>query len=338
MPLESVTYISDLVATNPVNATDQVAQGDDHIRAIKTGLLNTFPNVTGAVTLTHSQINEAARLSAPNEFTSGTQTISAANPYLRLNTTSAGSDAKLWAFSVSTAGTLQILTRTDVDGGGETLLEATRTGTGITALALAADSITLNGVGITDFARIGVANTFLLSQKLSAADEVYLRLDDSTAGASLRQFGVATADGSFVIASLADDNSYGATALQITKNSSQVITSATLSAAAITLAGATTAATITNSDSETLVAGQLHFIDGNATLPNLTAGQWVQVINDSASPITISKNGSDTTYWATTGATVSTSFTLAARGVLTARCNPAGSSVYVTGAGITAAS
>jgi hypothetical protein len=106
----------------------------------------------------------------------------------------------------------------------------------------------------------------------------------------------------------------------------------------VQIVGAVTAATIANSDSETLVAGQLHFIDGNATLPNLTAGQWIQVVNDSASPITISKNGSDTTYWAASGASVSTSFTLAARGVLTARCNPAGTAVYVTGSGITAAS
>lgn len=106
---------------------------------------------------------------------------------------------------------------------------------------------------------------------------------------------------------------------------------------ATTVSGALTAATLASSDSETLVAGQLHFIDANATLPNLTAGQWIQIINDSGSAITISKNGSDTTYWSLTGASVSTSFTLAARGKLTAVCNPAGSAVYVSGPGITAA-
>jgi hypothetical protein len=101
--------------------------------------------------------------------------------------------------------------------------------------------------------------------------------------------------------------------------------------------GAVTAATIASSTSTTLVAGQLHFIDGDATLPNLTAGQWIQVINDGASARTISKNASDTTYWTLTGASVSTSFTLAARGVLTARCNLAGTAVYVSGSGITGA-
>jgi hypothetical protein len=60
MPLESVAYISDLVATNPVNATDQVAQGDDHLRNIKLALLNTFPNITGAMTATHGELNQLA--------------------------------------------------------------------------------------------------------------------------------------------------------------------------------------------------------------------------------------------------------------------------------------
>lgn len=77
MGLEAGTYISDLVASNPVHATDSVGEGDDHLRLIKSTLLNTFPNVTGAMTLTHTQLNEAARLSAANVFTA-TQTVDAA--------------------------------------------------------------------------------------------------------------------------------------------------------------------------------------------------------------------------------------------------------------------
>jgi len=56
MALETFQYIDDLVATNPT-ATDNVSQGDDHIRGIKTTLKNTFPNVTGAITLTEAEIN-----------------------------------------------------------------------------------------------------------------------------------------------------------------------------------------------------------------------------------------------------------------------------------------
>lgn len=50
-------FISGLVATNPVNATDQVAQGDDHIRLVKTALKGTFPNLNGAVNFTPAQAN-----------------------------------------------------------------------------------------------------------------------------------------------------------------------------------------------------------------------------------------------------------------------------------------
>lgn len=58
MPLEAGDgFISGLVATNPVNATDQVAQGDDHIRLIKTAIKGSFPNVDGAVNFTPAQAN-----------------------------------------------------------------------------------------------------------------------------------------------------------------------------------------------------------------------------------------------------------------------------------------
>ena len=57
MGLEAGTYISDLVATNPVHATDSVGEGDDHLRLIKSCLLNSLPGVTGAVTSTHTELN-----------------------------------------------------------------------------------------------------------------------------------------------------------------------------------------------------------------------------------------------------------------------------------------
>lgn len=83
------------------------------------------------------------------------------------------------------------------------------------------------------------------------------------------------------------------------------------------------------SSSTTLAAGQAHYITGNATLPALAAGEWVSIINNSGSPITISESLGYTTYWTTSGASVST-VTLAARGRLFAE--GVGSSVaYVSG-------
>ena len=56
MALETATYISDLVSTNPT-ASDAVSAGDDHIRLLKSTIKTTFPNVSGAVTPTHTELN-----------------------------------------------------------------------------------------------------------------------------------------------------------------------------------------------------------------------------------------------------------------------------------------
>lgn len=52
----SSKYISDFVVTNPT-ATDSKSEGDDHIRGIKNAIKNTFPNITGPVTATQTELN-----------------------------------------------------------------------------------------------------------------------------------------------------------------------------------------------------------------------------------------------------------------------------------------
>jgi hypothetical protein len=46
VPLETATYISDLVTSNPA-ASDPLSGADDHIRLIKATIKATFPNFTG---------------------------------------------------------------------------------------------------------------------------------------------------------------------------------------------------------------------------------------------------------------------------------------------------
>ena len=58
MALESTTYISGLVVTNPTSS-DNISDGDNHIRLLKSTVKATFPNVAGAVTGTHTAINSA---------------------------------------------------------------------------------------------------------------------------------------------------------------------------------------------------------------------------------------------------------------------------------------
>lgn len=56
MPIETATYISDLVTTNPAGS-DAKSTADDHLRLIKSAVKTTFPNVTGSVTPTHTELN-----------------------------------------------------------------------------------------------------------------------------------------------------------------------------------------------------------------------------------------------------------------------------------------
>lgn len=64
MALESATYPNQLVASNPTGA-DPKGAGDDHIRLIKNVIKSTFPNLTGAVTMTQAQLNQ---LGTPDLF------------------------------------------------------------------------------------------------------------------------------------------------------------------------------------------------------------------------------------------------------------------------------
>ena len=73
MALESSTYINGLVASNPTSS-DNIGDGDNHIRLLKSTIKLTFPALTGAVTGTHTDINSAVSLAnaGTNENTAST--------------------------------------------------------------------------------------------------------------------------------------------------------------------------------------------------------------------------------------------------------------------------
>lgn len=72
MALEVATYINGLDVTNPT-ATDPKSQGDDHLRLVKTALKATFPNVTGAVTASQTELNLLAGQTGAISFPVGTR-------------------------------------------------------------------------------------------------------------------------------------------------------------------------------------------------------------------------------------------------------------------------
>lgn len=55
----SFNYPSDLSASNPASG-DARSQGDDHLRGIKNVIKTTFPNITGAVSATQTELNYVA--------------------------------------------------------------------------------------------------------------------------------------------------------------------------------------------------------------------------------------------------------------------------------------
>lgn len=174
MGLETVVYISDLVITNPVGATDPKSQGDDHIRNLKIGLKNTFPNIAGPVTLSHTQLNDAAQKSVSNTFTNAMQRITAADAELRLRNSSGGSNAKVGDF-ISTGGALMIRAINDAE---DTVLRFPFTYTFATdTTALAGAAITLNGVNVVDYARLSQANAFTGNQSIAKANPVFILND-----------------------------------------------------------------------------------------------------------------------------------------------------------------
>jgi microcystin-dependent protein len=71
MALETGTYISDLVAANPVGS-DPIAFADDHLRLIKNTLKNTFVNVKGAVSATHENLSNGTPVGLIAMWSGGT--------------------------------------------------------------------------------------------------------------------------------------------------------------------------------------------------------------------------------------------------------------------------
>ena len=63
MPLETVTTLNTLNPNNPVH-DDSLADCDSHLRNIKRSLQTTFPNVTGPVTVSHSDLNGTTNIAA----------------------------------------------------------------------------------------------------------------------------------------------------------------------------------------------------------------------------------------------------------------------------------
>lgn len=130
------TYISDLVATNPLSS-DLASTSDDHLRCIKLAVKDSFPNVNGAVSATDEQLST---------LSTGNPTLSAAAPLLDFDETDAGSNERSWLFS-SAAGIFRLSTATDAAPTTvvTNAIALDRTGTTVDSIALTSTALTWNG-------------------------------------------------------------------------------------------------------------------------------------------------------------------------------------------------
>lgn len=157
MGLETATYISGLNSANPVGASDPKSQGDDHIRLIKSTLLATFPNITGAVTLTHTQINDAMQLSADNTI-SGSNTIQNAAPKITFDETGVAADSGAWQIRAD-ATEFHLYTLNDLGSAVGDPIKITRSTTTPTEIELNATTIDINGAA--DITSVNVSGASL---------------------------------------------------------------------------------------------------------------------------------------------------------------------------------
>ena len=139
MGLETFNFIDSLVVANPIGATDPKSQGDDHLRGIKVVLTNSFPSFTGAMTLTHTQLSNAAVKNELNIFTAQ-QRIANASPRLVYEQTTAGVDEGKFRTNVGTE-TFFIELLNDAEDTAVTALEIQRTGLVADLLRLTATNV-----------------------------------------------------------------------------------------------------------------------------------------------------------------------------------------------------
>ena len=105
MALETGTYIDSLNASNPA-ATDALSQADDHLRLIKSTVKATFPNVSGAVTATHTELNIVDGLTASTSEINLLNGLTASTSELNILDGVTSNASELNLLDGSTAGTV----------------------------------------------------------------------------------------------------------------------------------------------------------------------------------------------------------------------------------------
>jgi len=325
MSLETGSRIADLVATNPVGATDFVSQGDDHIRLIKACVQGSFPALGAtAVSVTAEKLNFTAGL------TSDAQTqLDARQPL----------DTDLSAIAA--------LTTTSHGRAFLTLADAAASRAHIGAQADDADLTAIAALTTTTYGRdfLALADNAALATKIAAMAQVWTgthsfrgvaELGVSVSGASLglrsgfpafelldsagpvnarRWEWIAPGSGNLHMSAQNDAGSASSDWMKVYRSGVAIAAMEYGNSTDLpphTFYGGVFAPTLTSTAG--LEYGKLCFTASNGTIPNGVGNQWMLILINGGSPVTFTKPTGSTTYLSSLGVTCST-FTVAAHGM-----------------------
>lgn len=175
-----------------------------------------------------------------NVFTLAQTIQTAAASDFVLWATGGAADAKRWAQRGDSSGTWSLFTQTDAGAGIANAISITRSGTTVGTITLAGTSIVLNGVNITDYARLSQSNVFLGSAQTISNTAPHIRFDETDAGADERAWMVRSNAGRWLLSTATDASPTTpvANAIDIDR-SGTTVTSIALAATTISLVGQT---------------------------------------------------------------------------------------------------
>ncbi len=266
-----------------------------------------------------------ARISAANTFTDR-MTLSHLNPWFRMYESDAGANEKYYSVE-SQAGILSWRTYDDALSGTNAFMTVDRTGITVDSIALAATTITLNGVAATDFARLSQSNTFTLEQKITTSSAA-LRLKDTSAGTDLKEFGWQSSSGVCNLVTYSDAGAGQSAPIQFTRNTNGTLADISFVSTALRWNGNTLFTTANDGTGSGLDADLLDGVQG-ANYAQIVTGSFSTSLTGMTSSTTGTINyrivGGMCTLWAESSIIGTSNSTAMAMTSIPAACLPSGS-------------